>query len=258
MTAHATAIACADGTMPVRQAFLLAAGLGVRMRPLTDAVPKALLSLRGKTLLDHMLDHFAAACVTRTVVNVHWHAAQVGAAVAARAGKPHVVLREEPELLDTGGAVALALQSGVLHSNEPFFVANCDSVWLDGPSPALARLARALDPQAWAVILLHRTFLVQGEVGAGDFFLDPVGMPRRRGEREIAPYLYAGLALVRPELFEGAPAGAFSMNWAWDSALRTGRLRAVVHDGLWFHLSQPDDVAEAEAALAAQFTWATT
>ena len=137
----------------------------------------------------------------------------------------------------------------------PFFVVNGDAFWVDGPRPALARLVAAFDPaEVDAVLLVHRTFQVRADVGLGDFVLDPWGTPRRRREREVAPYIYAGLQLIAPALLAGTPDGAFSMNQAWDTAMTAGRLRAVVHDGLWFHLSTPTDLAEAETILQARLT----
>jgi MurNAc alpha-1-phosphate uridylyltransferase len=243
---------------PVPGAILLAAGLGRRMRPLTETTPKPLLRLGGRALLDHALDRLQAEGVSRVVVNVHWHADQLRAHLAARA-LPPTVLRQETRLLDTGGAVVAALADGLLGGpHEPFFVVNSDSVWLDGPVPALARVRAALRPGLDAVMLVHRTFQIQAEVGLGDFFLDSFGTPRRRREREVAPYLYAGITLARPTLFAGWPAAEMSMNAVWDRAMTAGRVAAVVHDGLWFHLTRPEDLAEAEAALAAQLTGPTT
>jgi MurNAc alpha-1-phosphate uridylyltransferase len=239
------------------QAVLLAAGLGQRMRPLTEHTPKPLLQLGGRALLDHALDRFAEAGVQHVVANAHWQAEQIAAHVAARGRPPATIVRPEPDLLDTGGAVAAALAAGLLR-DAPFYVANSDSVWLDGPRPALRRLAKALDASVDGVILVHRTFLVQADVGTGDFFLNSTGVPRRRLEREIAPYIYAGVTLATPALFRDFPPGPFSMNQVWDRALAAGRLRAVVHYGLWFHLSRPEDLAEAEYALQAQLTGATT
>ena len=241
----------------IERAVLLAAGLGLRMRPLTVDTPKPLLTLGGRTLLDHALDRMVEAGVDTVVVNAHWHAEQIEAHLAARKPPPRTILRRETELLDTGGAAAAALDAGLIGPG-PFFVANSDSVWLDGTKPALRRMATALDDAAWCVILLHRTFQVRGDVGAGDFFLCRNGVPRRRREQEIAPYIYAGVTLAMPSLFEAPPGAAFSMNAVWDRAIAAGRLRAVVHDGLWFHLSAPEDLAAANTALVAQLTGATT
>lgn len=251
-------VARRSGMRPER-AMLLAAGLGTRMRPLTANTAKPLLPLGGRVLLDHALDRLAAAGVACVVVNAHWQAASVAAHLAARSAEPRTVLRHEPTLLDTGGAVAAALAEGLLGS-EPFFVVNGDSFWLDGPSAALLRLAEAYDPDLVdGVLLVHRTHQVQSDVGFGDFLLDKWGTPRRRGEREIAPYVYAGVQLLSPAVFEAcADSAPFSMNTLWDRALAAGRLRAVVHDGLWFHLSRPDDLSSAEQALQAQLTTETT
>ena len=238
-------------------AILLAAGLGTRMRPLTETTPKSLLTLAGRTLLDRALDRLADAGVGRVVVNAHWHAGQLRAHLAARGGRPHCVLREEPRLLDTGGAVAAALADGLL-GDQPFYIVNGDTVWLDGPLPALARLAGALRPEVDGVILVHRTFQIRADVGRGDFFLDAWGVPRRRREGEVAPYLYAGITLAAPAALAGWPPTEMSMNAVWDRAIATRRMVAVVHDGLWFHMTRPSDLAEAEYAFAAQMTGSTT
>ena len=238
----------------IRQAMVLAAGLGLRMRPLTTGTAKPLLPLAGRSLLDHALDRLTEAGVERIVVNAHWQASQV---LDHLHGRPGIVVRNEDALLETGGAVHAALRAGVLR-DEPFYVVNGDAYWLDGPTPALDRLRGALgsaEGGADAVLLVHRTFQVHAEIGAGDFALDPWGLPRRRREREIVPYVYTGVQLATPALFSpapaGAPTGAFSLNPLWDHAIESGRLRAVVHDGLWFHLSRPADLEEAEAALRA-------
>ena len=238
----------------IRQAMVLAAGLGSRMRPLTERTAKPLLPLGGRTLLDHALDRLAAAGVTRVVVNTHWQGELVRRHLGRRTAGPEVVLRPEPTLLGTGGAVAAALADGAL-DDAPFFVTNGDSFWLDGPSPTLGRLQAAFDPATLdGVLLLHRMFQVQGEAGRGDFSLDPWGRPRRRREREVAPYLYASLQLATPALFADPPPAPFSGNVLWDRAIAAGRLRAVVHDGLWFHLSRPQDLSDAEVALHANAT----
>jgi N-acetyl-alpha-D-muramate 1-phosphate uridylyltransferase len=234
-----------------RRAMLLAAGLGTRMRPLTDRLPKPLLPLGGKALIDHALDRLQQAGVETVVVNVHWQA-DLLAAHLARRRQPRIVLLREPALLDTGGSVKAALH---LLGQDPFFVLNGDSFWVDGPVPALARLAAAFDQGSMdGVLLVHRAFQVHADVGFGDFALDSWGALRRRGEREVVPYIYAGLQIIAPALLAGMTDGRFSINRAWDAALATGRLRAVVHDGLWFHLSTPADLSEAESILQAHLT----
>jgi MurNAc alpha-1-phosphate uridylyltransferase len=235
------------------KAMILAAGLGTRMRPLTDRTAKPLLPLGGRPLIDHALDRLAAAGVQTVVVNAHWQADQVAAHLAARQARPpRTILRREAALLETGGGVKAALD---LLGPAPFYVINGDAFWLDGPTPALDRLAAAFDPAALdGVLLVHRTFQVHADVGMGDFMVDKLGGLRRRAEREVAPYIYAGLQIITPALLAGTPEGAFSMNRAWDTAMAADRLLAVVHDGLWFHLSTPADLAEAESILHAQIT----
>ncbi len=235
-----------------RTAMVLAAGLGRRMRPLTADLPKPLLLLGGRTLLDHALDRLAEASVETAVVNAHWRAERIESHLAARAAaglRPASVVRTEVALLDTGGAARAARD---LLGPGPFFVVNGNSFWLNGPCPALTRLGQAWESgDADCVVLVHRTAQAHAEVGRGDFALNSWGRPRRPGEREVVPYIYAGAQIVGPALMDQAPDGAFSMNLLWDRAMTAGRARAVVHDGSWFHLSTPADLAEAEAILNA-------
>jgi MurNAc alpha-1-phosphate uridylyltransferase len=227
-------------------AMLLAAGRGTRMSPLTDATAKPLLPLGGRALIDHALDHLAEAGVHTVVVNAFWQADRLAAHLANRK-EPRIILRRETTLLETGGGVLAALAD---LGDAPFYVVNGDAFWLNGPHPALARLAEAFDPDRLdAVLLVHRTAHVHAEVGFGDFMVDKLGVPRRRGEREVVPYLYAGVQIASPALFAGAPEGKFSVNLLWDRAIAADRLRAVVHDGLWFHLSTPADLSDAESVL---------
>ncbi len=230
--------------------MLLAAGLGTRMRPLTDKTAKPLLPLGGRALIDHALDRLTAAKVARVVVNTHWRAALVRAHLSRRDPPPELIVREEASLLGTGGAISAALAD---LGPDPFYVVNGDTFWLDGPIPALDRLRAAFDDATDAVLLLHRGFQVHADVGRGDFALDPADDPwgrvRRPREHELVPYVYAGVQLLRPSLFGAAPAGPFGMNRIWDEAIAAGRVRAIVHDGLWFHLSRPGDLAQAESTL---------
>jgi MurNAc alpha-1-phosphate uridylyltransferase len=227
-------------------AMVLAAGLGLRMRPLTETTAKPLLLLQGRSLLDRALDRLEEAGVTDAVVNAHWQAAKVAAAVATRQA-PRITLQREEVLLETGGGVTRALP---LLGPGPFAVVNGDSVWLDGPSPALSRLAAAFDPERMdGLLLLVRSAQVEGEVGRGDFLLDPIGQLRRPRERELAPYIFAGVQILAPGLFQDAPDGPFSLNRLYDRAIAAGRLFALVHDGVWFHLSTPPDLERAEASL---------
>jgi len=216
--------------------MVLAAGLGTRLRPVTDTVPKPLVELKGRTLLDHAIDRLASAGVEHIVVNTHYLASLVAERLASRSGPPHIEISEEPELLDTGGGVAQALAS----LGEAFFVINADIFWLDGREPALLRLARVFDPERTdAVLLLQRTVTAVGYDGSGDYLLDQVGRPHRRGEREIAPYLFAGVQLLHRRLFDGMTDRIFSLVRLFDRAEQAGRLRAIVHDGEWYHIGTP-------------------
>jgi MurNAc alpha-1-phosphate uridylyltransferase len=230
-------------------AMILAAGLGTRMRPLTDDRPKPLLPLEGRSLLHHAMDRLRDAGIAHIVVNAHWFGEQIADAAAGHGGQPPTQVLHEAVLLETGGGVAAALP---LLGDQPFVVVNGDAFWLDGPSPALRRLAAAFDPAAMdALLLLVRTATVDGETGRGDFLLDPLGRARRPKEREIAPYLFGGVQILSPALFHGAPEGPFSLNILYDRAIEGGRLFGLVHDGAWFHLSTPRDLERAETMLRA-------
>jgi len=226
--------------------MVLAAGLGTRMRPLTEAVPKPLLALRGRSLLDHALDRLEDAGVTEAVVNAFHLAPQVAAACEARRS-PRCTVLVEGELLETGGGILNALP----HLGEaPFAVVNGDAYWLDGPTPALLRLAAAFEEDRMdAMLLMVRAAQVEGEVGLGDFLLDPLGRLRRPKEREVAPYLYAGVQIIHPRLLDGTQPGRFGLMGPWLRAIEAGRLYGLVHDGAWFHLSTPPDLQRAEEAL---------
>lgn len=233
--------------IPLTHAMVLAAGLGTRMRPLTDDRPKPLLMLEGSSLLHHAMDRLRDAGIGRVVVNAHWHADQVAAAVAAR--DPHALVLRETVLLETGGGVTAALPH---LGDAPFAVVNGDAFWLDGPAPALRRMAAAYDPAEMdALLLLVRTSQVDGEAGRGDFLLDPLGRARRPKEREIAPYLFGGVQILSPALFEGASVAPFSLLRLYERAAESGRLFGLVHDGAWFHLSTPRDLDRAETLLRA-------
>jgi N-acetyl-alpha-D-muramate 1-phosphate uridylyltransferase len=220
---------------PPRRAMVLAAGLGTRLRPLTDTVPKPLVELNGRTLLDHAIDRLAWAGVEHIVVNTHYLAGKVAEHLASRR-HPDIEISEEAELLDTGGGIAQVLPS----LGEAFFVINADVFWLDGMEPALLRLARAFDTQRMdAVLLLQRTVSAVGYDGSGDYLLDPSGCPRRRGEREVAPYLFAGIQLLHRRLFDGVTDRVFSLVRLFDRAEHMGRLSGIVHDGEWYHIGTP-------------------
>lgn len=229
-------------------AMVLAAGLGTRMRPITDRIPKPLVAVAGKTLLDHVLDPLAEAGVTRAVVNVHHLADQIEAAVAGRS-RPAVVISDERQaILDSGGGVARALP----HLGETFLIRNADSFWTDSGPSNLTRMVEAFDPARMDTLLLLAT--LEGSVGfdgAGDFFRDADGRLTRRGEAPRAPFAYAGAAIMQKADFAGRGDGeVFSLNALWNVSLAQGRLFGLVLDGLWLHVGTPDAIDAAERAIA--------
>ncbi len=228
-------------------AVILSAGRGTRMRPLTLTTPKPLLKLDGPPILSHVLERLQAAGVQRIIVNAHHLAEQIEAFLA---DYPAVTLLRETELQETGGAVTAMLAQDLL-PDAPFYVVNGDTYWVDGPSDTLRRLADAFDAtQMDALLLLARAAGAVAETGRGDFLWPRDGQLHRRGERDVAPYLFSGVQIVTPSLFAKAPAAPFSMNCLWDRALEAGRLGAIVHDGVWFHLSTPEDLERANTVLA--------
>lgn len=228
-------------------AMVLAAGLGLRMRPITATLPKPLVSVAGRTMLDRALDHLDRAGVSRKVVNSHWLPEKIAAHLA---GRDDVTLSPEDVLLETGGGVAKALP---LLGTAPFYVVNSDIIWTDGGADsALARLAALWDDARMdALLLLCRTATAMGYDGAGDFFLSPDGVPSRRGDRQVAPLLFSGVQILSPRLFAEAPSGKFSLNVLYDQALEAGRLFGLVHDGRWYHVGTPEALPEVERALLA-------
>ncbi len=232
-----------------RGAMVLAAGKGERMRPITDRIPKPLVAVGGKALIDHVLDRLAAAGVERAVVNVHYFADQLERHLAARQ-QPQIVISDERErLLDTGGGVVMAL--GKL-GPDPFFHINSDTIWIDGVRPNLDRLAAGFDPAGMdALLLLAPTATSIGYFGRGDYRMLPDGRLARRVEREVAPFVYAGAAILTPELFKGAPEGAFSLTKLFDRAQETGRLFGLRLEGVWMHVGTPEAIAIAEDAIRA-------
>jgi N-acetyl-alpha-D-muramate 1-phosphate uridylyltransferase len=231
---------------PPKSAMVLAAGLGTRLRPVTDQLPKPLVEIDSRTLLDHALDRLAAAGIEYVVVNLHYKAEMIAARLAGRT-HPRIELSRENKLLETGGGVKNALPL----LGDAFFVVNSDILWLDGLIPMLRRLADAFDAKNHdAVLLLQRTITAIGYEGIGDYFLDPMGAPRRRGEREVAPYIFAGVQILHRRLFAGIDDAVFSLKRLYDRAEDAGRLAAIVHDGEWFHVGTPDGLDATRARIA--------
>lgn len=226
-------------------AMVLAAGLGTRMRPLTDHLPKPLIKVAGKPLIDFALDRFAEAGVTRAVVNVHYRADQMEAHLSSRQ-KPEIVISDErARLLETGGG----LKKAAPHLGQsPVYCTNTDAILVDGDSgEACATLSAAWrDDEMDALLLLVPISLASGYDGAGDFELAAGGAIDWRAGAS-APYVYTGLQIIRPSLLSGAPEGPFSLRVLWDIARNRGRLKGVVHRGPWMHVGDRAGLALAEA-----------
>lgn len=230
-------------------AMILAAGLGTRMRPLTDHMPKPMVAVAGKPLLDHVLDKLADAGVTRAVVNVHYLPDQIIDHLAPRATPAITISDERDVILGTGGAVVKALPR---LGDQPFFLSNADTMWIDGVRPNLARLADAFDAARMDILLLLApTADSIGYHGKGDFTMGTDGALRRRKETEVVPFVYAGVAVLSPALFADAPQGEFSLTRIFDRAAETSRLHGLRIDGTWMHVGTPDAVDAAEKAFLA-------
>jgi len=230
---------------PVK-AMVLAAGLGLRMRPLTERMPKPLVQVAGRTLLDHVLDKLGDAGVSEAIVNVHYLPDQIIDHVASRP-KPRVTISDErDQVLGTGGGIVKALP---LLGEAPFVLVNADTLWIDGVRPNLARLAETFDPARMDILLLMApTASSIGYEGSGDYGMLPDGALRKRKEHQVVPFVYAGAAILSPSIFAGAPSGEFSLTKMFDAANEQERLFGLRLDGTWMHVGTPDAVGAAEEA----------
>jgi MurNAc alpha-1-phosphate uridylyltransferase len=233
-------------------AFVLAAGKGERMRPLTSSLPKPLVRLAGKPLIDHVLDRLAAARITRAVVNVHYLADRIEAHIAGRKTPKITISDERDALLDTGGGVVHALPK---LGREPFIIHNSDSVWIEGLGSNLDRLIDAWDDAAMDSLMLVAPVASSiGYDGPGDFQMGATGQLTRQSGARMSPFVFAGVSIAHPRLFDGAPKGRFSLNRVWDRAIDAGRLYGVRLEGTWMHVGTPEAVAAAERAIADSMT----
>jgi N-acetyl-alpha-D-muramate 1-phosphate uridylyltransferase len=232
----------------INQAMILAAGLGTRMAPLTSDKPKPLVEVYGRTLIDHVIDRLAGGGVNFLVVNVHYKAEMMKAHLATRKDVSIQICDETDNILDTGGAIANALP---LFRGEPFFTQNSDSLWVEGMGRVLTRMQERWDADKMdALMLLAPCTASIGYEGRGDFEMDPGGRLKRRAEMKLAPFVWTGLQIVHPRLFDGAPSGRFSINPLWDKAIENDRLFGIRLDGVWLHVGTPEAISEAETFLA--------
>lgn len=240
-------------TMAPKTAMVLAAGLGTRMRPLTDDRPKALVEVGGRALIDHVLDRLVAVGVETAVVNVHWFAERLEQHLAQRNDIRIVISDEREALLETGGGLKKAKP---LLGDGPVFVANIDSVWIDR-GDALNDLIALWNEQGNeqkmdAALLLARREGAIGFDGAGDFSVADDGQLAFRGDRAEVPFAYMGVHITHPNYADNGPDGAFSLSPLWRASAQKGRLFGTVMDGDWMHVGDPQARDAAEAKLAKQ------
>ncbi|MDG4884830.1 nucleotidyltransferase family protein [Mesorhizobium sp. WSM4884] len=232
--------------MKPKTAMVLAAGLGKRMRPITDTMPKPLVKIAGKTLLDWGLDSLEAAGVTRAIVNVHYLPEQIIAHVAGRR-VPKIVISDEREaLLESAGGIVKALP---LLGSEPFYIINADTFWIDSGEPSLDRLALAWDAARMDILLMLTDLdSATGHCVGTDFLVAPDGT-LRRSKGDPAGLIYAGAAIIHPRIFKDAPTGSHSLNVYFDKAIADGRLFGMAMQGRWITVGTPDAIPAAEAAV---------
>lgn len=230
-----------------RTAMVFAAGLGQRMRPITATLPKPLVKVRGRALIDHCLDRLAEDGVETAIVNVHWLAGQIEAHLAGRE-RPRIVVSDEGgRLLDQGGAIKRVLP---LLGEAPFLVCNTDAFWIEGPRSNIARLAASFDPEAMDIALLVAASATSvGVDWPGDFTMARDGRLEPRKDRYVAPFVYTGVGILKPGLFAGESRDVFRLAPFFHAAAARGRLYGVRLDGLWVHVGRPEAIAEAEAAI---------
>ncbi len=227
-----------------KKAMIMAAGIGQRMRPLTNEIPKPMVVFNGKPLIDHVLDKLVENNIELAVVNVHYKADILEEHLKNRTDIEIVISDERDALLETGGGTKKALEH---FGNEPFIIQNSDTVWLEGAGSNLERLKAYWDPEAMDCLLLLA--LVQSSLGyhgRGDFFMGKDGQLRRRAEKEMAPFVFAGVSIMHPHLFADSPDGAFSLNLLWDRAIEKQRLFGMLLEGEWMHIGTPEALEDAE------------
>lgn len=230
--------------MQIKRAMIMAAGKGTRMQPLTHNMPKPLVRLAGRSLIDHVLDRLVEAGIEEVVVNTHYFADMLEAHLASRRSPRIIVSDERGELLDTGGGTKKALP---FLGDDPIITFNSDSVWIEQGGNSIRSLMDAFEPDRMdALLMLAKVEQTIGFVGRGDFMMDGDHRLIRRKLDEDAPYMFAGVQIIKPALFAGAPEGPFSTNLIWDRLLAQGRLFGHPMRATWMHVGTPDDLAKAE------------
>jgi len=232
----------------IRNAMVFAAGLGTRMRPVSDTLPKPLIRVVGKPLIDHVLDRCAEASVEKAIVNVHYLADLIEAHLAPRREPRIVIADERDKLLDQGGGIKKVLGE---FEGEPFLIFNTDAFWIEGPPSNLRRLMDAWDGETMDVLLLVSDIVSSiGVDWPGDFTMDPLGRLAQRDQRLIAPFVYAGVGIMKPELFAHEKQDVFRLAPLFFAAAERGRLYGLRLDGVWLHVGTPEAIVAADRAVA--------
>lgn len=232
-------------------AFIAAAGMGSRMRPLTDTRPKPMIEVCGVPILKHIFDHLQAAGITDIVLNTH-HKHEVIEDWIASGGAGSgldITLIHEPDLLDTGGGVQNAVtQLG--RGDAPIVMINGDAFWVDAASErTLDAMMAQWDGDTMDMLLLlqpvGRMALTEGR---GDYRMDAQGRPQRLADRS-GDLMFAGVRIFHPRILKDRAPGKYSFLELMDAVEKDGRLAGTVHKGDWHHLSTPQDVTSVNAAL---------
>jgi N-acetyl-alpha-D-muramate 1-phosphate uridylyltransferase len=231
----------------ITTAMVLAAGLGKRLRPITDTIPKPLVRIGGKPMIDWGLDCLEGAGVSHAVVNVHYLADQLETHLADRLMPKITISDERAILLESGGGVVKALS---MLGDNPFFLINSDTFWIDGEGSNLSRLAAMFDSESMDILLMLVTQVqATGYEGKGDFAMDMSNRLRRPGTDETVPYVYAGAAVIHPRVFKGATLEPHSLNRQFNKAIAEGKLFGMPMDGDWITVGTPDAIPAAEAVV---------
>lgn len=233
--------------MSITRAMIMAAGYGTRMRPLTNTMPKPLVKVKGRALIDRVIDRLVAVGVNTIVVNVHYMGDQIVEHLKQRKDAEFIISDETKDLLDSGGGIFKALH---YFKGEPFFHANADTVWVEGASHALPRLMDAWDPERMdALMLLASTVTTVCYDGRGDFMMDADGRLTRVPEGRVSPFVWMSIEILHPRVFDGVTETKFSINPLWNKSIEKGRLFGQRLDGVWMHIDRPDAVTASEQYL---------
>lgn len=225
-----------------KKAMIMAAGFGTRMRPLTNDMPKPLVPVNGKPLIDYSLEFFAKQGIEDVVINTHYLADMLEDYLHSKSSPPKIIISREQEVLETGGGIKNALS---ILGDSPFFVINSDVICINGNVLALQRMWQTWDDSEMDVLLLlHKVEDAVGYNGKGDFFVEDNGQLKRRGECNTAPYVFTGVQIIHPRIFDDSPSVAFSLNVLYNKDI--SRIGAIIHDGNWLHIGSMAELEQAE------------